>query len=178
MSRVINYGMIYLYIPRSFYSQGRKRFSSRLLVVIGLEAGRPGESGLESPSPFPVSQLPLKSRFLSVHRQAETHPDSYSADTESPAPTLKRPNREDGPSHPRRVILRSLCSYTSSTPPYTFMVWRLIRNMGKFTSLLNRPHLIGLTKLQFIHSGYVSPTCFGLYFVIFSHDNTRTYTVR
>jgi hypothetical protein len=146
--------------------------------------------------------------FLSDHKQAETQPDSFSANTENPAPALKRPTREDGPSHPPRVILRSLCSYTSSTPPYTLMVWRLInplnaelnpichlltllgahpilhvgrvrvKNMGNFTSLLNRPHLIGLTKLQFIHSGYVSPTCFGLYFAIFSHDNTRTYTVR
>ena len=112
------------------------------------------------PPPHPAS---AESRFFSVHRQAETHSDSFSADTESPAPTLKRPTREDGPSRPRRVSQNSLCRYTSSTPPYTFMVWRLIKNMGNFTSLLNRPHLIGLTKLQFIHSGYVSLACFGLY---------------
>jgi hypothetical protein len=98
--------MIYLYIPRSFYSQGRKQFSTRLLVVIGLEAGRRGESGLESQPPPPYTAS-AESSFLSVHRQPETHPDSYSADIESPAPAVKRPTREDGPSHSRPASLKN-----------------------------------------------------------------------
>ena len=104
---VIHYGMIYLYIPRSFYSQGRKQAwgSDR---ASGWTAG-----GIGFIFTLRLTQL-LQEAGLQTG--CENQPDSYAADTDSPSPALKRTARENGHLLPRRVSLKNLCSYTSSTP--------------------------------------------------------------
>jgi hypothetical protein len=75
--------------------------------------------------------------FATVSRPAETHPVSFPIGTGNLSPEVMRP--------PSSAEVKNAWSFTS-TPPYDFMAWYLIKHKGNFTF--------------YFYNTYIFMTCF------------------
>jgi hypothetical protein len=81
-----------------------------------------------------------KGNFSLLHRvqtDSGSHPASYPMDTGGYFLEVKQPGREAHRWHPSSAEVKNPCSYTS-TPPYIFMAWYLVKHRATLLLYLCR----------------------------------------